>query len=268
MKYCLKYNQKTYQSPHIQDADELTIDFNRKDTTLLKFLDKYSDKRINMYVGDEMYEEKDLHFLSELCKKYSNLYIKFGLHKEDKLEEIIDLGFPFFFSDLVNSWDLFLGLVECGVSDIYIVEELGFDLQRVAEVAHNEEVQIRVFPNVAQSSWEWENDLKKFFIRPEDIDSYSAVVDTIEFWGDEEKQDIYFTIYNKDKKWFGKLKEIIYNFNSDLDSRYIIPRFAEKRMNCHKECIKGGRCRRCDRIKQLSETLKDSELIVRIDKEK
>ena len=69
----------------------------------------------------------------------------------------------------------------------------------------------------------------------------------------------------KDKKWFGKLKEIIPNFDSELDSRFIIPHFAKQRIKCGKKCLKGGKCKICERIEQLSKTLEKSNLLVKIE---
>lgn len=42
-------------------------------------------------------------------------------------------------------------LIDRKVSDIYIVEELGFDLINVANVLHKNNINVRIFPNVAQS---------------------------------------------------------------------------------------------------------------------
>lgn len=71
MKYCLNYNRDTERANHIQDADEWTIQYNSKDTTLLEFLDLHKDKRINIYFEEEIKQD----FLEELCNKYSNVYI-------------------------------------------------------------------------------------------------------------------------------------------------------------------------------------------------
>ena len=90
----------------------------------------------------------------------------------------------------------------------------------------------------------------------------------IEFYNVDKKIDIYYNIYNEKKKWFGQLNEIILDFNSDIDNKYIIPRFAEMRTRCGKNCLKGGSCRRCENIEQLSHTLEESKLIVHMDKDK
>jgi hypothetical protein len=132
----------------------------------------------------------------------------------------------------------------------------------VSEIAHKNNVSIRVFPNVAQSSWNGIDDLLKFWIRPEDIDFYSQYVDTCEFYGEDEKNDILYNIYSNDKKWFGELKEIIIGLESDIDSRYIVPRFVKKRVKCGRQCLKGGNCQICQHIKELSGNLEKAGLMV------
>ena len=131
-----------------------------------------------------------------------------------------------------------------------------------------------MFPNVAQSSWEGTAALKKFFIRPEDVDAYEPYIDTFEFWDDSDEYRnhqkhmniVLHHIYAIDKKWFGKLNEIIYGLDCDIDSRFTIPRFAEMRIKCNKKCMKGGSCNICDNIYDLSKTLEKAEIMVKIDK--
>ena len=129
-------------------------------------------------------------------------------------------------------------------------------------------MRIRVFPNVAQCSTEYTNDLKKFFIRPEDLENYEPYVDVYEFYGDSNKLLTYYQIYKYDKKWFGPLKDLIIGFNDEIDNKYIIPRFPERRIKCGKKCLKGVSCSMCETIEQLSKTLEDAKMIIQIDKDK
>ena len=89
-----------------------------------------------------------------------------------------------------------------------------------------------------------------------------------EFFGNSQQVSTLLKIYKEDKKWFGLLNEIIIGLRSDLDSRFIVPRFAEKRIKCGKECLKGGKCQMCERVVSLSKTLKDANLMIEIDKDK
>lgn len=259
MKYCINYNATTSHMDCIKAADELTIEYNNKDDTLLEFLELNKDRRINLSINEEL----ELSYLENLGQKYPNLYFKLPLDYLDKIKEK-QPDIKYFFNYYVNNWDTFIGLVYKGITDIYIVESLGFELDKIAEIAHKENVSIRVFPNVAQSEWKSINSLKKFFIRPEDVSAYEPYVDVMEFYGEDSKSDIYYKIYAIDKKWFGKLNEIIISFNSDIDSKCMLPRFAEKRIRCGKSCFKGGKCEMCNRIYELSKTFEKSGFIIRM----
>ena len=263
MKYCIYYNKN---SKILQEVDEITIKYNRKDTTLLDFLKLYENKRVNIYIADlqEFIENKEIEKLKAIYNSgITNFAIKLPIYDKDAITMIKETTIPFFIDKRVNNWDLFNGYVDLGVSDIYIVEELCFEIDKVAKIAHEKNVKIRTFPNVAQSQWEDLPDIKKFFIRPEDIDIYSKYIDVIEFFGRDEQIATYYKIYAKDKQWFGQLKEIIIGLNSDIDSRYIIPKFAEKRLSCGKNCLKGGKCAICDRIIDLSKTLEKTNIMVK-----
>lgn len=145
---------------------------------------------------------------------------------------------------------------------------MGFELEKIAEIAHQNNVKVRVFPNVAQSSRKETKDLWKFWIRPEDFDIYEKYIDVYEFYYERyEQQEIYYNIYAKDKKWLGNLNEIIIGLQEDFDSTRIVPRFAQKRVRCGRECMKGGKCKICDRVIELSKTLEKTPIRVVIKKE-
>lgn len=264
MKFCLRYRKA--HSALMDKADELSIIYNKRDTTLLEFLKKYQNKRINIKIEDlDLFKkENELKKFIAIRTEYPEINFCLQLPKYDLefIEELKSTDIKFFINIFANNWDTFQGLIEAGVCDIYIVENLGFELDLCAEQAHSRNINIRVFPNVAQSQWKDTPGIKKFFIRPEDIDIYSKYIDTIEFLGDADKENVYYEVYAETKEWFGPLKEIISGLDSDIDSRYIIPRFAESRVNCGKRCFKNGRCNICESIDKLSNTLKDRGIIV------
>ena len=215
------------------------------------------DKRINLLINDI----KLLNFCEELSKKYTNLYIKFIDIELDILKEK-NIHFNFFTNTLVNNIDIMQQLIDLQVTDMYIVEGLGFELEKISNYLHKNNIQIRVFPNVAQSQWKNLPALKKFFIRPEDLEFYNQYIDIIEFFEADKKLDVYYDIYMNKKKWFGRLDEIIIDFNSSLDNKYVIPKFAELRAGCRRKCLQGESCHRCEQIENLASSLEKSNLIV------
>ena len=273
MKYCINYSNKS----HIIDkVDEILIRYDKN--KILELFTQFIPAHLNQRVIVQLIEEDNIDTIVNNLKKIISIYnenkdIKFDIqlpfYNQKFIEELKDTNLKYFFKAAANSWDKFTGLMSQNVSDIYITDELAFELDKVAEIAHKNNIKVRIYPNVAQSRWDKLSDILKFFIRPEDIEMYEPYVDVCEFYGDKAQQiDTYYKIYQEDKKWFGDLQEIIIGLDSKIDSRYIIPRFAEKRIKCGKDCLKGGKCEMCKRILDLSEQLENAHLIVQIDKEK
>ena len=273
MKYCINYSNKS----HIIDkVDEILIRYDKN--KILELFTQFIPAHLNQRVIVQLIEENNIDTIVNNLKKIISIYnenkdIKFDIqlpfYNQKFMEELKDTNLKYFFKAAANSWDKFTSLISQNVSDIYITDELAFELDKVAEIAHKNNIKVRIYPNVAQSRWDKLSDILKFFIRPEDIEMYEPYVDVCEFYGDKAQQiDTYYKIYQEDKKWFGDLQEIIIGLDSKIDSRYIIPRFAEKRIKCGKDCLKGGKCEMCKRILDLSEQLENAHLIVQIDKEK
>ena len=273
MKYCINYSNKS----HIIDkVDEILIRYDKN--KILELFTQFIPAHLNQRVIVQLIEENNIDTIVNNLKKIISIYnenkdIKFDIqlpfYNQKFMEELKDTNLKYFFKAAANSWDKFTGLISQNVSDIYITDELAFELDKVAEIAHKNNIKVRIYPNVAQSRWDKLSDILKFFIRPEDIEMYESYVDVCEFYGDKAQQiDTYYKIYQEDKKWFGDLQEIIIGLDSKIDSRYIIPRFAEKRIKCGKDCLKGGKCEMCKRILDLSEQLENAHLIVQIDKKK
>lgn len=273
MKYCINYSNKS----HIIDkVDEILIRYDKN--KILELFTQFIPAHLNQRVIVQLMEENNIDTIVNNLKKIISIYnenkdIKFDIqlpfYNQKFIEELKDTNLKYFFKAAANSWDKFTGLISQNVSDIYITDELAFELDKVAEIAHKNNIKVRIYPNVAQSRWDKLSDILKFFIRPEDIEMYEPYVDVCEFYGDKAQQiDTYYKIYQEDKKWFGDLQEIIIGLDNKIDSRYIIPRFAEKRIKCGKDCLKGGKCEMCKRILDLSEQLENAHLIVQIDKEK
>ena len=161
MKYCIDYNKK---SKIIDKVDEINIIYNLKDTTLLEFLLTNQTKRVNI-----CFEELDIENqlmavekINDIKKSNENLQLFLRLQNinDNIIKKIKEYNLPFYINLRVNNWDTFRGLLDLGVSDIYITEDLCFNLLSVSTIAHSRNVQLRTFPNVAQSQWSSTDALK------------------------------------------------------------------------------------------------------------
>ena len=149
-------------------------------------------------------------------------------------------------------------------TDMYICEELGFSLDKISKLLHDNNIKVRVFPNICQSSFPETASIKTFFIRPDDIDIYDIFVDVFELISTKETQKVLFNIYNHDRKWFGKIKEVIPSFDGELDNKYILGSFGMIRSKCGKRCMyKPESCTICDEFINTADTLKESGLVIK-----
>lgn len=93
---------------------------------------------------------------------------------------------------------------------------------------------------------------------------YEHFIDTFEFAHPIEQINVLYEVYVKQKKWYGKLNEIILGYKGEEDSRFILPTFAEIRSGCRKRCIydQNCSCQICNRIASLGESLENEGIII------
>lgn len=185
MKYCFTYQK--HNSKLMKQADEILIDYQPQDTTFEDFLELYKEKRIIVNVLPYHLTQEEIEKLNAFYLKYNNFVLKLDKYEKEKIDL---LKMPFFLATLVDDWDTFHWLLSIGVSDIYIVNILGFYIKECSKLAHEKNVKIRVFPNVAQHHCHFKtSSITDFFIRPNDLDLYEPYIDIFEF-----------TCYNKEQE--------------------------------------------------------------------
>lgn len=268
MKYCGRFSNKIDMSVF----DEISILYDNQDRQLLTFLEEHCDKRIVLIVRDmdNFYKAQEWLKLNAIKEAHPdwNFVVcfreicRFELFNSMLQECCANLCIPFFTGYLVTSFDQLHYLCAQGVSDVYLGEDICFDLRRAKAVASSYGVQLRVFPNVAQASVRTSPALKKFFIRPEDVSIYEDVIDTFEFWGPLDRQAVLYKIYSKER-WFGDLQALILDFDMSFDSRRVLPSFASIRKTCGRKCMKSEPCSICDTIHSISKKFENQNLMLK-----
>lgn len=266
MNICMPYKQGF---SYYDKLDEVIINYNSQDEELINFLQENQDKKIDLIINTKTFiENNDIVVFKKIQESYPQFDFSFVFidpKDEDTLSLIQKLKenyikYNYFFKFVACDWDQFLGLIELGVSEIYIGENLGFDIVSVAETAKELNIKIRAYPNIAQSSWgKSKSPLKNFFIRPEDVEMYSPYIDTLEFFG-KQRLETYYRIYFIDKKWDGDLKDLIIGLDQSVPNNCILS--IENRLTCGKRCLKNNNCNICDRLVDLADSLKNNNLYV------
>lgn len=255
---------KSFKYPN-QDIQWI-INYKPKIKELDDFISKNQNHRVTLYISD--YDmEKDDEIFQALFEKYkeSQLVLCFPLFDVELQNHLTKNGFPHYYENTIITWEDFIWFLSLNITDIFIGETVAFDIIQASKMAREKNKRLGVCCNFCDSP---DNQavpsLKKFFIRPEDFELYSNYVDVFKFTASSANEiNLLYEIYTKDKKWFGKLSEIIKNYTSDEDSRFIIPKFAQKRLSCGRRClINPGQCKICDRISELSYTMKNHDIMV------
>ena len=255
MKYAINYNSnfKNYEQ-----ADEVILKYfnEQQKIDILDFvqIDKHSNLRIILAAEKlETLTSEDIALFTQIKAVHPETAVRIGLHQKDFFFEFLNNEIPYFFDAFVDSWDMFNAFVNLGVSDIYIVNEFAFLLKDIKTA--KSDINIRVFPNVCQSS----DSLKvlptetSFFIRPEDISNYESFVDVCEFFGPTDRNKVLFEIY-KSGKWLGDLGHLIIGLNQEVSNQSIAPAFGVTRVKCYKKCVKTN-CTICKQCFQLAKML-------------
>ena len=277
MKFAIPYTRKFNHFD--RDDYQLNINYRPNIKALDAFIEKFKDKRINLIISLEatqeftFEEQRDLTVLQILVEKYSETKIVacfpyYTKYIENKLNE---MNIPHYYQEQVKNWSRYRGFLSLNVTDIFIAEELCFDLSAVRIAALENNKNLRCYCNVSQSSWADTPALKTFFIRPLDIQLYGQFIDTFEFYNiNINILNVMYEVYAIKKHWFGPIKEIITNYNSEEeDERFLPGIFGEKRLDCRLKCIRNNSdCQICNRVVQLSKTLKDLDIFFMPVKEK
>lgn len=269
MKYCTVYHK---HSKAAQAANEIIINYTEDVKNLLSFLlNKCSRQRVIVQIIDfeSFIKSKEITKIIAIKQKYPELnfsilipdiFTNGGTATDETkiqfIQQLREYKIPFFTNDRCGTWDKFYILSQLGVTDVYVVEELGFNLPTISQIAKSRNISLRTFANVAQYGTKPLPAKLHFFIRPEDVPFYGQYIDTIEFFKGKEI-DVMYNIYTKDERWGGNLQEIITDLPEPIYSNYLFPGWPDRRVECNRKCMKGGYCTLCDNYISIANQLRE-----------
>ena len=266
MKYAVNFHTSF---KHMDTVDEVILKYenDKQRAELLNFIQQKIREDLRVIVAAEQLEEiesRDIETFKAVRDAHPNFTVRINLGHKSLMPELVDNDIPFFFDIFVDSWDMLNGMIQYGVSDVYIVNEFAFYLPQIKKNC-GDEIKIRVFPNVSQSTDKLHvlPTATSFFIRPEDISFYEKYVDVCEFFGPVDRNEVLYKIYTSGK-WLGNLKELIIGLKEDIPNVSIVPYFGQRRAICKKSCV-NGICNLCGQIIQLANSLQENGLEVRND---
>ena len=267
IKMCCYYKR---DNKYINIIEELNIVHTTETIKdLFSFLKTHPKQRINLCISDidKAYQEDIFNLISKLEER-DNLVIRLPKDNRQPINEKLQnqlksLNLPFYYTEVASDWDILNGLIAQGVTDVFVGNNLGFELDKVAAVAKQANVRIRVYPNVAQSTWNGSDSIIKFFIRPEDLILYSKYVDCFEIYvlPDNKLTNAAFLYetYKLQKQWLGDLQALIIGLREPIDNRLLDDQWGSSRIKCGKRCAKGESCHICQLLLEMSDKMSDKE---------
>ena len=273
MRYCVNYFEKFN---YLNEIEEINILFEKDEKPIVENLkaligmEKVNPKAtFNIFMSAQdcaNLTENELNafvmdvvnYNQEADESMIKIVFEGSLLEEDYSEilynvfpKIQDNDIPFFFDSFAKDWDMVLGLLSLGVSDIYISGQIGFCLHLLKDILENEEmedVQIRAVCNAAQASFLYkeQNNFKAFFIRPEDVEFYGQYIDVLEFNNFSQSINTTYEIYKRGT-WDADLEILIDRLNISVDNRNLVQPAMQGRATCQRKCLTGERsCHICD----------------------
>lgn len=297
MKYSLPFKKNKAETAN-EDVVELQIEYDKDIESLKTFCENHKDKTITMHIFDpdnqlnDFFDERYLEDINEINEDYDLKFciaVDLSEGVDEKIMTIIQLfdknGLKYFSPYAVDSFGKLCHLLNFGVSDIFICNNLMFNLKKVNQLKEHynkSNVNIRAYPNFIQREFFGLIDICQAFIRPEDVEVYDPYIQIMNFLEDQKAAgaDAYwfYNIYRRGK-WDGEIKELFVNFipnrfehadkaillDGKLNNALPPKQFAQNRVSCGQKCL-FGQCHLCASYLLFSDTLQKEK--VRFDPER
>lgn len=261
-------NDKWNDRPDIEF--NIPYDDTRKDELekFIDFLDLYPNTRINI----EFKNEINLQHMKVINKTSENVYVRVkakdfvivGDLRKEKCNFFVDSEIPAYNLSMLHTY------IALGVTDVYIADDLCYNLQKVRNLCFDNGVRLRTVLNrIPMTTFDRGISPKSPFYRPNDIDYLKMYFDTFEFdCGkpfDWRKFNTLYTTFFIKKDWDGDLSEINLDMRMSLDNRSLTDDFSYYKMNCDRRC---DECNICYNMMCMHQKLQGLNIVRRNNKRK
>lgn len=207
----------------------------------LDFIDLYPNTRINL----EFKNEINFQHLKIINKASDNIYVRLGANQLLQMKSLSENGYKFFLGKdlMVYNYASLASFIKFGVTDVYIGDDLCYNLKEVKEFCDAANVKLRLVLNrIPMSTIDRGQDPTGAIFRPEDVYSLKQYFDTYEFdcgkpynW---KRHRVLYTTYFVKSKWNGDLREINPDIKFPLLDNCLSDDFSYYKFNCGRKCLK------------------------------
>jgi hypothetical protein len=148
-------------------ADEFIINYSEEKNNydkLIDFITTFPEKIININYTTEF----DFNKL-DLLNKIGKIKLILNITKINYVKKLKEHNIKFYFEDLIASnYYQLQSFLSLGISDIYIADDLCYDLNNVRKYCKDKNVKMRIILNRIPHTFKSANDKEIMFYRPED----------------------------------------------------------------------------------------------------
>ena len=252
-----------------QYGDEYNISFNpitQQIDQLFTFLQNHQDTRFNISILN-MINLNDIMLLHS-----ANPHIYFKIEKDlDKCKKLKEKNIKFFFHApaAADSFRILEENVDLGSTDVYIRDDLCYNLENVKKFARQHGVQVRmILDRIPSTKVNAGKDIKSPWFVPETFNELSKYIDIVEFDSDSWiKINTLYRIWFKNQEWNDNLRAINLDLEIDIPNQSLMPYFTVFKMNCGYRCSYGSSCNKCQQFKEIADDLFSKNIEFVYDKE-
>ena len=168
-------------------------------------------------------------------------------------------GLPFYFpsTEAAISFRQLEEYVQLGCTDVYIADDLCYNLEKVRKFCDINNLQIRLVLNrIASFRNDKGVDPRAPWFAPEAVDELSKYIDIGEFDCDSWLQiNTYYRIWFERQEWRENLKHIYLDMGMDIPNQSLMPAFESFKMNCGYRCAYGSPCKKCNQFIEIAQDL-------------
>lgn len=259
---------KLFNDKYDAVADEFNILFRESRNSqekLIEFVETYPEKRINV----EM-DRIDVSFLGILNRAHDRVYVRLtDISDTQYVDALKEKGVRFFFdSSAIAATSVYhlSYLISLGVSDVYLADDLLYDLQNARDIADSNEIGLRLVLNVVPTTLPITDYDKAPWFPPDSIDIIEPFIDTVEFncgepydWG---AFGVYYRAWFERKMWHGDISEIIKDLRIFVpDDSLFTQELINYKIQCRKKCTnKYNKCDRCPKFVAIAQEMAEKQI--------
>lgn len=253
-----------------ENAAEFDIIF-KKDSSLdnlLDFLNEYSDKRINIIFDKD---EVNYPILKTISKMEFNFAVKLNSRMMREVKQLKELNIPFYFDNTLAATSLCTldAMFALGVSDVYIADDLCYNMSQTHALCASKNVKIRLILNRIPNTTSLRgSDYRSVVPLPQDFEALTYYVDIFEIDCGEKLDfavfDVCYRAFFEKGKWNGNIQEINKDLAYPIYDKSIMPQYSWKRFNCGRRCSKrpNAKCDTCETMYRLSQLFVEKGLAI------